>query len=50
VAAYKKYICYEELKNNRKPTPQNNPAPGRISNSDFLETDSDLYLPGSGTN
>jgi hypothetical protein len=50
VAAYKKYVCYEELKNNRKPTPHNEPAPGKISNSDFLETDTSYYLPGSGTN
>ena len=38
VAAYKKYVCYDELKNNFKPKPHTNPAPGKISNVNFLES------------
>lgn len=39
---------YDELKNNVTPSAKGHPHPGRISNADFLETDTSVYLPGTG--
>jgi len=47
---YKKYIHYESLRRNIKPTPSEEAVhPGKIINSDFLETNPQIFLPGSGS-
>ena len=45
---YKKYIHYDSLRRNIKPTPSEDAVhPGKITNSDFLETNSQIFLSGS---
>lgn len=49
VDRYKLYVHYDELKNNRAPEQESHQHPGRISNEDFLETDTSIFLPGTGS-
>ena len=52
VSKYKKYCFYDKLARNiapdRSQTELIQPHPGKITNSDFLEIDSDVYLHGTG--
>ncbi len=48
VRKYKAYVQYTALKTRVKPTFENHVKPGPISNADFLETDSSVYLTGTG--
>ena len=45
---YKKSIYYEALHMDLTPEPEEYQHPGKIINSDFLDTDSHVFLLGSG--
>ena len=52
ILKYKKYVHYDSLRRNLSPqftSGHANTHPGKISNSDFLYTNKDVYLSGSGT-
>jgi hypothetical protein len=52
VLKYKKYVFYDKLVRNAAPDMTSDlvlESPGKITNSDILEVDSDTFLHGTGT-
>lgn len=51
IQRYKKYVFYDRISRSQVPSLSDvlHPHPGQITNSDFLETDSNTYLHGTNT-